>query len=391
MIVHIQQELWNPGQMEPHAITSFCRAADAECHVLLTSPPWDEADLTQPVSRWLLRNGWQTDSPGEVADYVAELLRAGLERFTDADRPGVPFVSVGPGPTDWPAGRLSWQDALKLLESPLVLLVEGKENDGAFVRRMADTRQRLQLEAALKAHQARFEGASGIDGIIRALDAAHVPASPEAWLTRLRLWVLFDRDACEDDRTMPGAQSRRAHHLLLSMEQSPHDCPWPVPGRQLARRAIENYVPQATLKEWWPAYRRKGTLRKGKQDERKAQVDALAKLPPEMRRLFNMKKGLVGDATLTEGRKADVKKHGAPLTEGELPSLPEPWRRVVFDDLDEAERAALHKGFPVVTDAWHDPKAISPLWPTAPGIPADERQALIDEGRALVESILRSL
>lgn len=390
MIVRIRQSLWNAGEMDALAVSSFCRAADAECHVLLTSPPWDETDLSQPVSQWLIRHGWRSDPPSEQSAYIVELLRAGLERLMDADRAGVPVVSVEPGPSDWSAGRLSWSDALALLERPLVLLVEGKDNDGAFVRRMAAPHQRGPLEAMLRERRARFEGASGIDGIIRALTDAKSPDSPEAWLRRLRLWVLFDRDADEQDRRRAGPKSREAATLLEEIADDAADA-WPVPGQRLARRAIENYVPLSTLEGWWPAYHRTGSVAEGKQREREATVEAFARLPPEMRRLFNMKKGLVGDATLSEERWAAVKKRGAPLTEAELSSLPEGWRRALFDELDEGERAALRNGFPVVTDAWRDPDAISPTWPTEPGIPADEQQALLEEGSAIVESILRSV
>lgn len=341
--------------------------------------------------QWLIRHGWRSDPPSEQSAYIVELLRAGLERLMDADRAGVPVVSVEPGPSDWSAGRLSWPDALALLERPLVLLVEGKHNDGAFVLRMAAPHQRGPLEAMLREGRARFEGAAGIDGIIRALTDAKSPGSPEAWLRRLRLWVLFDRDADEQDRRRPGLKSQQVTALLEEIADDPYTEPWPVPGQRLARRAIENYVPLSALEGWWPGYHRTGKLADGKQDEREAAVNAFARLPPEMRRHFNMKKGLVGDATLSDARWAAVKKRGAPLVEAELSSLPESWRRVVFDDLDGGEREALRHGFPVVTDAWHVPGAIRPTWPTEPGIPADEQQALVEEGTAIVESILRSV
>ena len=90
----------------------------------------------------------------------------------------------------------------------------------------------------------------------------------------LRMWLLFDSDAMR-----PRRPSEASSELAHACERRG------LPYHQLARRAIENYIPLPALRKW---HRR---------PEQKRRVRALGKLTPEQRHHYNMKHGFAGDVT----------------------------------------------------------------------------------------------
>lgn len=377
MIVRVAQQLWASAAVDPLLIPELCILTRAPFHALLTSPLWNESDPTQPVSRWLATNGLESIPPTPFAERIAEILRDGIERLPDLDREGVPCIEVIEGTTDWRQGRLSLLDAVALLRRPLDLLVENDHNDGAFVRRLGTPSQRRQLDAALTSRQALFRNAGGIDRIKSDLAACEQPAGAEAWLRRMRLWVLFDRDGHGDDWRQPSDDSVGVSRTLEACRHSPNDGPWPVPGRQLERRAIENYVPTSCLKAWWA----KQPSKEPAQALRAERASAFAQLPLELRKVYMMKKPLRARSS-PEGTRARFQ------------GIPEDWL-AAYEAIDalsaEARRALEGSGFGSVAHAWREPGAISASWPHEPSMDEVEAKELAREGEAIVESILRSM
>lgn len=384
MIVLIEQELWTAGQADPAALVALCHVCDRECHALLTQPAWDELNPDQPISIWLSSH---TDASGAltpVAQQVARILRDGQLRHSALDRPKVPRLHIAPTNTDWSQGRLDLHAALLLLHMPLRVKVEDAENDGAFLQSMALPAHRRFMEQALEQRWAELEHSGGIDGIIKHLTRVSTPADDSTWRSRVRTWVMFDRDADETNRSAPSTKSEQARQKLGS---GALDLPWNPGGHQLRRRAIENYVPLATLSSWW--------AQNGSNDQplRAAKVAALGKLSANFRYQFNMKRGLVGDipnGTLNKEQR-DALKNGARAMEVEQikRSWPQEYVDELFGGLTAAERQALHNGFSDLGRAWAGGRVTNEAL-RSEGTES-ERRDLENERLEILESLLRRL
>jgi hypothetical protein len=122
-----------------------------------------------------------------------------------------------------------------------------------------------------------------------------------AFLAKLRMWIMFDRDADDGDANLPSAESER---LLTLCQSNGFQC------FRLARRSIENYLPNASLNAW-----------AGDVTSRKDLVSALLdqRFGPARRQRLHMKEGLVRD--LHRHLRGQLLKNGQlvrPLTSADL-------------------------------------------------------------------------
>jgi hypothetical protein len=232
---------------------------------------------------------------------------------------------------DGPQPVLDPRTALRLLRTPLRLLVEDRLNDGAFVRKMLSPTFRGTLMNAIAMGWVELEHGGGIDAMRRRVDEAALDPA-----TCARLWVMFDSDGRDQ-----GDLSDSARQLEKACCEASR--PWPLTFHRLARRSIENYIPLASLT---------GAGHKLKQlrnDEQRGNhwklIDAAQRLEGK-RYFYNMKSGLLGDVVPAEKRR-EYRKSGRPLADDDLPPL--------FRGLDASTREALRHGFGAdVADLFHD-------------------------------------
>ena len=258
-------------------------------------------------------------------------------------RQGVRRIRVTAGPSDWPSGALSLVHATRLLVRPLELLLENERGDWPFLRRLADTGARAELDEALARERLQLRHGGGVTDICNAVKAMFGPPQNVAKQTRrLRTWVLFDRDANTTDARQPGGDNHRA--AAACRRRHPAD-PWPIAWHRLSRRHIESYLPT-------------DVLRHAAQDAPEtARIDALARLraadEPAADSL-HMKRGLftaimgVGGQPQKTIRKlvGEDRSHSDPgvraAAERRVP--PAAWRPP-FDAVPAADRAELLRGF----------------------------------------------
>jgi hypothetical protein len=328
MIVTISEDVFIDESYQL-ALLAMIQLGFEERHLLLCDPPYP----SPAVARWL------ETLPRSVADQIDLTLessneaasRAGSRRIrveiTDACR------WIGPEPV------LDPSTALRLLRTPLKLVVEDRRNEAAFVRRMATPALRARFEQVEKAGWIEFEHGGGLGGMKhRIYDVKDRP------LLHTRLWMMFDHDGKEPET--PGEASEELWKLCQEITN-----PWPLKPQRLDRRTIENYLPTKSLWAW--ALRRKGS--NAERRRRRKLARTFMRLSPMQRACYNMKDGLRGDLD----------------KEGNLPAL--------FRDLLDAERSALHRGFgDGICNLFHKPDG--PLmhedW-LRQEVPASKREALI--------------
>ena len=358
MIIVVHQEVWEPPAGDHMKLVALCGACRRRGHTLVTHPAWDEEDDDQLVTRWLRRHGWRREATSPLTEEIADTLREGLETFGSRDQSRTPRLRVTTSETDWAAGRLSLDAALQIADAPLQALVESDDADVAFLKRMAYPHHRRTLEAACERGALRFEHAGGIDRIIGRLEDLKDPTTDAQWAKKLRLWVMFDADADPRDCRRPSPRSRAACDLLKEHRRKDSlKAPWPVLGRQLERRAIENYVPVETIKRWWA--RREAS---GRDSSQKA--EAYASLLERVRFRLRLK----------------PPKRG-PISKADFECLGIEGRRT---------RRLLCRGLRGLADAWSDPHAISDGQLRQDGSDS-ARTVLKKERLALLASLLRGL
>jgi hypothetical protein len=297
----------------------FALARDGR-HLLLTEPTFGPAGPREVLD-------WLESLPEACCRQVRQVLEQGVGAASGLPADAV-FIRLMTGTSsDWPARRLCLQDALRLLQTPLGVMVENRRADWRFLLALAPPVQRDQLRQALDDGWLEILHAGGLGEMKAWLEALlEHPFTSVSNATRLlRLWVMFDRDADPADRRQPSLASCALKRLC----ESAPGRPWPVGHYQLGRRAIENYLPEAALRRWQS---KKG----GAEGTRRREiVDAFCKLrrdQPEAARQYHMKAGLMADLS-PEARK-DVEGKARPIEDSDL---------VRFRGLSDAERAALKK------------------------------------------------
>jgi|GEM_PF-3955217 len=198
---------------------------------------------------------WRAQMPKNLSNAVETVLRSGATQRRSRSTPEVKIVA---GKSCWrnknDAGddcpKLSPADAVRLLQVPLCVLVENARSDGAFIQRMSLGSNRERLERALRMGWLMFEQAGGLGEMTKMLDKIRNldDAKPETWVRWLRLCVVFDRDAHEEDCTFPSEDSDKALEALNALRSTVGQN-WPR-GFRLERRAIENYLPKAGLESY---------------------------------------------------------------------------------------------------------------------------------------------
>lgn len=187
--------------------------------------------------------------------------------------PSAIYLRIGEvAQADWSSTppRLPIETALRFLRKPLRLLVENRQNDGAFLRRVVPEPWRRKLLRSLDNGWVEIGHGGGSDMRSQILASTQDEA--------LRLWALFDSDAREPGRPSPASEELRG----VCLEKQ-------VPHHRLQRRAIENYLPVRALEAW--AYLGKGNVRA----QRRRAVAAFASMPEAHRHHYNMKGGFERD------------------------------------------------------------------------------------------------
>lgn len=189
----------------------------------------------------------------------------------EATEPAEHAVVVG-GVTasDWTAcpPRLTLEDAVDLMSRPYRVLLEASRADGAFLLAMATPEERSFLEDQLDREWLEFENCGGIDYL--ADRGGRLGAHARG---RLRCSALYDSDSVEPGHPSPAAERARGACVGLHVHQ-------------LTRRAIENYLPIATLFQWALA-----SPTRRLQLVRRRSVRAFRDLSATQRQHFPMKRG----------------------------------------------------------------------------------------------------
>lgn len=335
--MRIDDEVWTSASVDPLEMVAVLRLCDADRHLLLLSPSGRER-----ATQWI--HG-QTRDGSAMRARLLHVLEANRRRATNAAEDGVQ-ISVVANATDWSRARLAAPLASRLLGRPLKLLVENSRNDRAFLLQIAEPAASRELKKAIEAGWIEFEMGGGLHEIhqrIRSFSNSAGPLPDHARIELARLWVMFDRDADPSDRTQESQHSRRVREDAAKLT-----IPWPLAANQLERRAIENYIPTSVLRDWWCTRAKSSPSRVEREQRVEAFLDVDG-LSTNARRSYNMKRGLLGD--VSPQRRAEIRKGGPPLTDGDLDPI--------FHGLKPALRDRLAGGgFDDVAAAFAEPGVI---------------------------------
>ena len=199
-------------------------------------------------------------------------------------------VTTNPGAAD----DLSPENAARLAEEPLWILVENRKSDGAFVKRVvAELDKSLHRLWSRPGEPIRFDSVGGT-GQMPEVVRSRTPGAEY----RPRLVAIIDSDRKGPNET----ESAAARKLRGTCEHRG------VPCWVLAKREAENYLPRILLG---------GRQRAGAEHARL--VDAWDRLNDDQKNFFDMKNGLPEDLSAIE--------------------------QVLFDGLPPADRKVLSRGF----------------------------------------------
>lgn len=272
-------------------------------HAFVCSPSYDpQAD--EPVNQWLNRIGGFDPGAKQTLDAILDQSLILASQQT----PDVATLTVydDASPTDWRQGRVTLPTALRLAQAPLHVLLEHRSNDRCFLLQLLPITQRERFLHAERSGWVHVEHGGGLGPMTSLLeDLVTAPDKDlSARFRRLRLWLMFDRDSQQGNRSAPSKDSRRLHKTVEDGNAVPQrDDPWPITAHQLGRRSIENYLPHTFLEHHW-AHAVAGIRRTRRQDA----LNALAWLRsnrPEAAWQYNFKNGLCGDV---DNAKPDLKR-----------------------------------------------------------------------------------
>ena len=258
---------------------------------------WDTA--SQPDPNAIEATTWICDR-GHQGNWVRQLLVASIQRgaWTLAPHERRVRVTACPGA----ANELKPENATRFAEEPFVILVENRDSDGAFVKRVV-----RELDKSLHGlwrrpgDPIRFDSLGG---------AGQMPEEVERRTQgkpyRPRLVAIIDSDRKGPNDT----DSPAARALYRQCEKRR------VPCWILAKREAENYLPRILLDE--------------RQDvgvDHARLVEAWDRLNNDQKNFFDMKNGLAATPSLTG--------------------------QALFDGLSPADRTILSRGFgPNVYTCW---------------------------------------
>ena len=259
---------------------------------------WDPASESDPNA--FQDTTWIRDR-GTKGHWVRELLVASIQRGAWTLLPHGRRVRVTARPSA--ADELKPEDAARLAEEPLVILVENRISDGAFVERVVkDLDRALRSLWAKPGNPIRIDSVGGKEQMVK-----EVERRTQGMVScRPRLVAIIDSDRKGPD----AACSPTARKLRHACEKRSLSC-W-----VLAKREAENYLPRILLSERPNTGADHGRL-----------VDAWDSLNNDQKNFFDMKNGL--PETLTEIEEA------------------------LFQELSQQARTLLYNGFgPKVYECW---------------------------------------
>jgi hypothetical protein len=351
MILYLDEDVFASPRASTLGLLAVFHACFEGRHALITDPPF-VAGASPVIDGWLqtlpeplrlevglvLDEGPRARSQRTATAQVAAAMRIGDVAASD-------FRNTPP--------TVSLSDAVRIVQTPLRLLLENSRNDGAFLRKIAHPDYRSKLLQALEERWVELENGGGIGELThRVKGAAKDPRD------HMRLWVMVDSDARE-----PGVPSEQSARVVRACQRVAR--PGPIPVWRLERRSIENYIPVRALFAW-------AELEAGEEKTRLRRcADAFSKLTEPQRAHYNMKEGLLRD--LPKARRAWYEQHGADVIDAaELSPL--------FARLPEETRRRLHDGFGEDVCALfhdHEPRArIEEDW-LPKEIPYQDRAALL--------------
>ena len=258
---------------------------------------WDTTDQPDPGD--MEATTWIRDRNRQGA-WVRELFVASIQRSAWTLAPHGRSVRVTAHPCT--PEELTPENASRLADEPLWILVENRLSDGPFVEYVVK-----ELDESLRILWDRPGDPILIDSLG---GKGQMPQVVERRTSgkpyRPRLVAMVD-----SDRKSPDADaSRDARRLLRACEK------WDLPCWILAKREAENYLPRVLLLAW-----------KGARKGHKQRVDAWDRLNDDQKNFFDMKRG--------------------------LPNVLSKVGQKLFGGLSPADRAVLSDGFgPNVHKCW---------------------------------------
>lgn len=340
MHIEIDQALFvDPTQDETRILVRLLmKAAEAGFPgpLVRLDPPYQGAGQSGPVDAWLRLRG--AEEAEEIHRLLGDCQLRGsqLAPWRLSDSAPLPRWQLGSADeirverraqSDWVRRALTAQDALDLLREPVHLLLENERTDLAFLSALAGPTDGGTLAALLDEpdrvqilHAAGGEGRKWLEGLLEEPCA-------RSYRRLLRTFVVFDRDAGEQDAREPASEARRlcetcAEIFTRLQIRLPFVC--------LLRREIESYVPDLGLEKEAPASlgRFVETVQAWRADpDRRAWVWSL-----------DLKKGLLGDlvAQLDKVARDELKQGRRALGAQHL--------KAPFSGLAAEEIAALRQG-----------------------------------------------
>ena len=250
---------------------------------------WDTTSLLNPdtieTTTWIRNRGSQDT-------WVRDMLVESIRRDAWLSRPHGRRVRVTANPIR--ADDLNPQDALRLADEPLVVLVENRISDGAFVRRVvAELDRSLHKLWRQQGGPIRFDSLGGTGQMCEEIER-RTQGKPY----RPRLVVIIDSDRRGPD----DEASSTARRLLHKCDEQEIPC-W-----VLAKREAENYLPRILLSQ-----------RQDVGSDHAQLVGAWSRLNDVQKNFFDMKDG--------------------------LPEAPSAIERELFDGLSATDREILSRGF----------------------------------------------
>ena len=263
---------------------------------------WHVWDLTDTPDLGALQATSWIDGRGALGDLARKLLDRSTQRRAWTPVLHGRRVRVTANPTA--ADDLAPEEAFRLADEPLVILVENRDSDGPFVERIVKELDKRQLGRLWERGGApiRFDSVGGAGQMPQEVDRrAHaVPYRP-------RLAAVID-----SDRKGPGgSESENARRIRETCDRHRLPC-W-----VLAKREAENYLPRVLL-----------SARPDAGAEHQQRLEAWNRLNDDQKDFFDM-------------------KHG-------LPRILSQVEQNLFDDLPDADREILARGFgPNIHECWN--------------------------------------
>ena len=251
---------------------------------------WHEWDTTSlPDLDIIKATTWIRDR-GSQGARQCELLVTAFQRDAWPSHGRCVRVTAHPNGTD----ELSPEDACRLADEPLQILVENRYSDGAFVKRAVTELNKALLKLWHRpGDPIRFDSLGGPGQMLE-----HIERLIREKPYRPRLVVIVDSDRKGPDET----ESHTARTLRRKCEE------WGIPCWVLAKREAENYLPRILLSQ-----------RKDVGADHAQLVEAWDRLTDDQKNFFDMKDGLPEELSPTE--------------------------QELFDGLLPADREVLSKGF----------------------------------------------